>query len=211
MILTIIRHGETEGNRDKVIQGQLGGELTRRGILQAQALARRLSRDTFDAIYSSDLKRAVDTTNIITRLVGNPIICLVPELREKSYGIFQGRSLEEFERWRSSRENTQERWGVREQDGESLLELEIRLRSFLALIARSHHLDSILISAHGWVNQILLKVLLDLSWPGSLQLRQDNCCVNLLDWKGMGTAELLVLNSTSHLKGERVGTSHIYS
>ena len=59
--LIIVRHGETEWNIKSIRQGNLDSRLTEKGMAQAKALAQRLAREHFTALYSSDLGRAVQT------------------------------------------------------------------------------------------------------------------------------------------------------
>lgn len=89
MQLIAVRHGETVWNLGGRRMGQLDSPLTARGVAQGEALARRLARASIEAIYTSDLGRAVQTAEIISRATGRPII-IEPELRERHMGIFQG-------------------------------------------------------------------------------------------------------------------------
>ena len=57
----LVRHGETQGNLDDKAQGHLDVPLTETGRLQAKAVGKRLSDIEFDAVYCSDLERALDT------------------------------------------------------------------------------------------------------------------------------------------------------
>ena len=68
MKLIIVRHGETEWNTQDIAMGQLDSPLTLKGIQQAHAIAERLRRLSFCALYSSDLGRAVQTVNIIAEI-----------------------------------------------------------------------------------------------------------------------------------------------
>ena len=65
LTMYLARHGETEENRAQILQGQTGGHLTELGISQAHKLGEKLADEVFDAVISSPLKRAVDTTNIV--------------------------------------------------------------------------------------------------------------------------------------------------
>ena len=65
MILTLVRHGETIENKEKIIMGQLDGTLSELGIQQAKKLAERLKDERFDYIFSSDLARAANTAKEI--------------------------------------------------------------------------------------------------------------------------------------------------
>lgn len=87
--LILLRHGETEWNREGRYQGHLDSLLTAAGVAQAQALASRLQRQRFSALYSSDLGRAQHTAKIIAERTGHAVRC-EERLRERSLGIFQG-------------------------------------------------------------------------------------------------------------------------
>src|SRR5919109_944904 len=93
--LIIVRHGETEWNIKGIRQGNLDSALTEKGMLQAKALAQRLARESFTALYSSDLGRAVQTAQEIANLTAHDII-IDARLRERHLGIFQGLSGEEI-------------------------------------------------------------------------------------------------------------------
>ncbi|KAF7295587.1 Phosphoglycerate mutase-like protein [Mycena indigotica] len=87
----IVRHGETQENRDSIIQGQLDTELNKLGEQQAAQAARALKDVKFDAAYSSDLRRAVKTAETIVR-VGDQTVDIRKEdaLRERFMGTLQG-------------------------------------------------------------------------------------------------------------------------
>ncbi len=92
--LILIRHGQTEWNLQGRIQGHLHGELGALGKRQAEALAARLATISFEALYSSDLHRAVQTAEAIARKCGHAIHTDV-RLREKNYGDFEGLTMAE--------------------------------------------------------------------------------------------------------------------
>ena len=85
----VLRHGETEWNRDGLYQGHLDSPLTSAGLAQSRALAERLKRHHINALYSSDLGRAAATAQIIAGQTGHEIR-LDQRLREQNLGIFQG-------------------------------------------------------------------------------------------------------------------------
>ncbi|MDD2885006.1 MAG: histidine phosphatase family protein [Dechloromonas sp.] len=87
--LCLIRHGETEWNAERRIQGQIDIALNTTGLLQAEAAGRWLRNSGIEAIYASDLKRAWMTAQAIGRhLALQPVS--TPALRERRYGIFEG-------------------------------------------------------------------------------------------------------------------------
>ena len=87
--LYIARHGQTEENLQRILQGQMPGHLTAEGIQQAKELKERLQDIPFKCIYTSDLKRAVDTARIIYEPHSCPLI-EEPLLRERDFGIHTG-------------------------------------------------------------------------------------------------------------------------
>lgn len=87
--LYITRHGQTEENLRRILQGQMPGHLTQEGIHQAEELRERLKDIPFDCIFTSDLKRAKDSALIIALPHQCPII-EEPLLRERDFGIHTG-------------------------------------------------------------------------------------------------------------------------
>ena len=93
--LYLVRHGETYDNVDHIMQGQRQGELTDIGISQIEELATSLSGVHFDAIVSSDLKRAFDSAQILARHFVLPVQ-KNQLLRERDWGDFTGRYIPEL-------------------------------------------------------------------------------------------------------------------
>jgi broad specificity phosphatase PhoE len=92
--LWLIRHGETMYNQERRIQGRLDIPLNENGKEQARLLAEWMRTRPVDAVYASDLKRAVETAEAIARVHGltvNPL----QGLRERSFGEGEGISFEE--------------------------------------------------------------------------------------------------------------------
>ena len=96
-VILLIRHGETVWNRSGRVQGWADSRLTEAGVAQARALAERLGGDRLEGLISSDLGRARGTAAPIAGRLGIPIE-LDPALRERHYGILEGRTLGEIER-----------------------------------------------------------------------------------------------------------------
>jgi broad specificity phosphatase PhoE len=124
--LWLIRHGETDWNHIRRWQGHTDIPLNAAGIRQAATLARRLQRQTFDAVYSSDLGRT-RATAALAMPGATPI--LDPRLREMHFGSFEGKSWSEMSAgeqaeidawWENPYEN-------RIAGGESFRDLERRL------------------------------------------------------------------------------------
>ena len=134
--LLFVRHGESTWNLEGRFQGQLDPPLSKLGIIQAHAVARRVARDERPkAIISSPLIRALRTAELIAQACDVPLTT-DERLREISHGQWEGLLAaqvaaqwpEMMARWRERPER------VRFQGGESLADVRRRLNSFLAAI-----------------------------------------------------------------------------
>ena len=148
----IVRHGETEWNIANVRQGHLDSPLTEEGIAQARALARRLVREKFSLIYSSDLGRAMQTAQIIADATGHEVVADA-RLRERHMGIFQGLSSDEI------KEKFPEEYKLHRSlgpdyvipSGESVRQQVARNLAYLNEIAVKHLGEAIVVITHGGV------------------------------------------------------------
>ncbi len=160
--IIIIRHGETDYNKERRIQGWLNIPLNTVGHQQAEQAALLMAHQTIHALYSSDLTRAHQTALHISAKVGIEVK-LAPELRERDMGIFAGWAWEkepdevkdklwtEFEAARDS--------GVRDwkkHSGESIGDMSDRVSRFFRGIHQLHANQNIAIVSHGGtINRIL--------------------------------------------------------
>ncbi len=137
--LLLARHGETDWNRDGRWQGWADPPLNDTGRAQARALAAELESLEFDAVYSSDLKRAHETAEILAGPHGAPIV-VDPGLREIDIGSWSG----------LTRGEIAERFPDGERpDGESREQHGARVLAAVERIARAHPDGRILIVTHG--------------------------------------------------------------
>lgn len=88
--LYLVRHGETVDNAAHIMQGQTPGELNDKGIAQAEEVAARMADHPIDVFVSSDLKRSIQTCEIIARPHHAEVIT-TPLLRERDWGSFTGK------------------------------------------------------------------------------------------------------------------------
>jgi broad specificity phosphatase PhoE len=95
--LLLVRHGETDWNADGRLQGHTDRPLSEYGRRQARQLAGELEAEELEAIYSSDLRRARETAEIVGERLGLPVE-LDSDLREKNWGNWEGLSLVERDR-----------------------------------------------------------------------------------------------------------------
>lgn len=98
MELYLIRHGQTDWNREKRIQGTEDIPLNDTGRHQAAVCAQALSALPFEAIYTSPLSRAVETARIISDACRHAPVILEPGLTERDFGIGSGLTYEELHR-----------------------------------------------------------------------------------------------------------------
>jgi broad specificity phosphatase PhoE len=144
--LLLVRHGETDWNRDGRWQGHSDTHLNDSGREQAARLADEL--DGVDVIYSSDLARARETAEIVAERVDLPVH-LDPRLRERSFGAWEGKTGPEIE---SEFAAAHAKWlagGPGADDAEPFAEFAARVESFLAEVVARHPDETVLIVAHG--------------------------------------------------------------
>jgi broad specificity phosphatase PhoE len=94
--LVLLRHGQTDYNVGGRMQGHLDSLLTETGVEQAAAVAPEIARLMPDRLISSDLRRAVDTADLVAAACGRPVK-LDARLRETHLGEWQGRTVAEIE------------------------------------------------------------------------------------------------------------------
>ncbi|XP_062156932.1 phosphoglycerate mutase-like protein 4 [Alnus glutinosa] len=159
--IIVVRHGETEWNADGRIQGHLDVELNDAGRQQAAAVADRLSREpNISVVYSSDLKRAFETAQIIATSCGGLEVIKDPDLRERNLGDLQGLVLREATKLSPkaykaflNHKTDQEIPG----GGESLDQLYERCTSSLERLGRKHKGERVVVVTHGGVIRALYK------------------------------------------------------
>ena len=154
----IVRHGETDWNAARRIQGQTDIPLNATGHRQALAAARGLAKHQFAALYSSDLQRARDTAAAAAQLLQLAVIP-APGLRERHYGSFQGLTKAEAAQ---QRPDDFVRYHAREVDfsfghGESLSAFAKRIEATLNELAVRHPGQTLLLVAHGGVLDVIYR------------------------------------------------------
>lgn len=97
MKIIFVTHGEAIENAQGIIMGQLiGGKLSSLGKLQAHKLGEQLKNTEIDSVYCSDLSRAIETANEILKYHKNLKLNLSKELRERDFGMYQGKRKDEI-------------------------------------------------------------------------------------------------------------------
>ncbi len=192
LTLLLTRHGETTHNRDSLIQGSLDTALTSRGEDQAHALARYLRNVRVDAIYSSDLTRAVDTAQIILSGRGDIGLTTTDLIRERDFGRFTGEKYDTIDTDGASLAH----YLFYKQDicdgtnphitpkdgmpGETTEQVMLRTSAFYNLLLSKFENASILVVGHGFYNPYLLNNIFGIPLDQLVYFQQDNACVNQL-------------------------------
>ncbi|MES2887705.1 MAG: histidine phosphatase family protein [Pseudomonadota bacterium] len=212
-----IRHGETAWNVEGRIQGHLDVPLNAEGRWQAAQLAQALVPEGIDVVYTSDLRRALETAEAVVAVGGQPLVTDVG-LRERDFGEFQGQTFREVEQQLPAQA---ERWRLRDPEfepggGESLNTFYARCLSTATRLACAHPGQTIALVAHGGVLDCFYRAATHqaLQAPRSWQL--GNASINRLLYTGegftlVGWADVHHLEQTSRdddgpgRAGDRVG------
>lgn len=153
----VVRHGESTWNADGRYQGQTDVPLSHIGILQAAALAERLTGAHFDAVYTSDLARASRTADAVAeRLAGQPSVQPEPGLREIDVGDLGGLVLADIEARHPGylRDLRADPWGTRRPGGESMEDLFARCGAAFDRLRARHAGGRVLVFTHGGVVRV---------------------------------------------------------
>ncbi len=152
MGIYIVRHGQTEENNQKILQGHLPGTLTEQGKEQVRLAAESLAQRNVDykCIVSSDLKRAMDSASIIAERLNLPVVPM-EILRERDWGEYTGITIQEGK----AKYFHDGHWdfpGVAETD-EGIFE---RAKKALATLAEEYGDSNIIVVTHGQFARNLL-------------------------------------------------------
>ena len=197
--LIVVRHGETAWNVDTRIQGHLDIPLNDTGLWQARQLARALADEPVAAIYTSDLQRARATAQALADTTGAPLTP-EPDLRERSFGHFQGRTFAQIE---AELPEDALRWRKRDphyapEGGESLTALRERINATVHRLAARHPGELVVLVAHGGVLDVIYRLATgqEIQAPRTWQLA--NAAINRLLWTPQGLS-LVGWADTQHL------------
>jgi broad specificity phosphatase PhoE len=198
MKLIILRHGETVENKTGISQGQTPGTLTLTGINQAMRAGQRLKNEKIDIIYVSDLKRAVDTSKEITKYHLSVPVLFVPQLREMSKGIFDGKPKELVYSYQKS--TNLPIWDYQWEQGESLASVQKRMVDFCKKLLKKHQDETVLLVTHGAIIATFLLYLFKKSPKELKNLRPQNSAITIVDIFQNGNHQIHLLNCTKHLQ-----------
>lgn len=201
--LFLVRHGETKWNALGKFQGCKDIELSEEGLFQAKLLKDKFE-NSFDYIYSSPLKRALDTANIIC---SNKDIKpeIEPALREINFGEWEGLTQKEIKELYPENFN---HWKTDELiaplcGGDLSLKMaSIRASQAILRIVSTHKNKKIMIVCHGGIIKAGLVGLFDWKMTMYHQIILGNTCVSKLSFDDNLIPTIITLNDTSHLPSD---------
>jgi broad specificity phosphatase PhoE len=207
----LIRHGETVGNAERLIQGQtIGGKLTKHGIKQARALGKWAKTKRIAAVYSSPLSRAVETAKIA---FPNHKPILMDDLMEQDAGELSGKTVDEafktFHKMAVSKGGKQPERSIdyfllrygHEFGGESLADVQERGMKALETIAKANTGKTVAVISHGNLNKSVLCRITGMqpSYGYFCTMLQENACINAIVFDEQGKPSVVAINDTGHL------------
>jgi len=201
--LILVRHAEAEGNVNRIFHGWTDGDITLKGRIQAQRVAERLKDIHIDVLYSSSLKRTLETAEYISRVKGLPII-RTDKLKEINGGDWEGIPWDELpHKWPDEYytwENIPHKHKM--PNGESMEEFQQRLVEEIKKIISKEQGKTICIVTHGTAIKSLmcyfkhcdLEEMLNICW-------YDNTSITIVDYED-GKFSIVLEGDSSHLDKE---------
>ncbi len=210
MRILLVRHGETQWNREQRFQGQRDIPLNATGEEQAAKVAEFLATQPLQLAFSSPLKRPWATADAICSSHSNLILRPIPDLQEISHGDWEGKLQSEVE---AEYPGELEQWqrdpaSVQMPNGENLNQVWERTRlawqDILATTEAQFPQGTVVVVAHDAINKAAICQLFDLSPQAFWIFKQGNGAVTVIDYpEGKeGAPVLKVLNLTTHLSGQ---------
>jgi broad specificity phosphatase PhoE len=194
----LIRHGETAWNVDGRWQGQLDVPLSERGIQQAKALGTYLHGRPLTHVYTSDLKRAHVTAELIAQAIGAQVVTDV-RLREMHLGVLQGLTKPEIEsRYPHELTGMHDNWLDHQvEQGESRRMVQTRAIAVLDEAALHHPTKEVALVAHGGVIRAMMQRLFGAVFE-AMHKPIENTSLTTLALKS-GKWEIVAFAETPHL------------
>jgi probable phosphoglycerate mutase len=185
--ICIIRHGETDWNVEKRIQGHTDVPLNETGRAQAMAMAFNAAHQRFQAIYSSDLARTVETAKLLAQREEQQVK-LLPQLRERHYGVFQGITAEEGA---ARCPAAYAHYVARDlnydfETGESLLGFAERVSEGIDWLVRHHSGQTIAAVSHSGVLDVVYRRATGRPLHTPRDFKIPNCALNWFHFDGQG-------------------------
>ncbi|RYF44086.1 MAG: histidine phosphatase family protein [Comamonadaceae bacterium] len=197
--LILIRHGETEWNRELRFQGHVDVGLNATGLEQARRLALRLSGEPAHRVYSSDLMRARQTADPVGQTLGLAALT-DPALREQNFGEVDGMRVDDI---KAQHPQAWEGWLRFEEDycmplGETTRQFHGRVMDAVHRLVASHPNETLVIVTHGGVLDMIYRTARSLGLNGPRQSEIPNAGLNRVRMRD-GTIDILAWADVAHL------------
>ncbi|HSW04199.1 histidine phosphatase family protein [Aquabacterium sp.] len=200
--LIVIRHGETDWNRQHRFQGQIDVPLNATGLAQAERLGERLADETIDVLVASDLQRAHSTAQALARRRSQTVQA-EPLWREQAFGVLEGLDVPTI---RSQHAPLWDQWVRHEADyalpggGESNRGFFARVMQALRATVAAHAGARIAVVTHGGVLDMLWRAARAQPLHGPRTCEIPNTGINRLRWTG-DALQILSWAEADHLHG----------
>lgn len=196
----LVRHGETDWNREEVFRGRIDVKLNATGLRQAEETGKALTGMSIATVYTSPLSRAKITAEKIAQ---SQKVSVVEEegFTDVHFGEWQGLPLREvrerfpdlYDTWKNEPQK------VKFSGGESLKEMAERSRGALLRLTEKHPEGTVCIVSHRVICKVMILNMLELPLSRFWNIRQDTCAINIFVYQdGVWTVERI--NDTCHLK-----------
>jgi len=191
--ILLIRHGQTDWNRDRRIMGRKPVPLNSAGRKEARHLAKALKGIPIDAIYTSPVKRAVETAEHL--LDGRKVkVRHAEEMAEIDYGLWIGKTFEEVIPEKAFHVYHKTPREAQAPGGEHMKDVYERTIRFIEKIRRRHKKGRVVVVSHADVIKTVLVHYLGMDWNDLLKFRIDNTSISLL-WFHKDRARVMAINS----------------
>ncbi len=181
--LYLVRHGELVTSAQWLYVGHMEAMLNDAGRRQISLMAQRLAPEPVDVLLASDLKRTMESAEIIGRVIGRAPEP-VPAFREVNLGLWEGMSRDQIiAKYPDDFElRTRDIVKYRIPGGESFADVRDRVIPQLDAVLERHRGKNILLVAHGGVNRIILCHALGLDLSRMTHIDQTYGCLNIIDY-----------------------------
>lgn len=196
----LIRHGETVWNKEKRYQGWTDIELSENGQLQAELLGKRFQNLKIDAVYSSPLKRALETAQPVADAAGLSVVA-DEHFKEINFGLWEGGTVEQLTK----------KYGKEFSDffespfeypfpGEgSFVHVAKRSMEGFQLLLKKHEGQSIVIVSHGGLLRVLMITLMGMDISFYRKTWLNNTSITTIDMIDENPL-LYTLNDSAHME-----------
>ncbi len=198
--ILLVRHGQTEANLKRLLQGWEDTPLTELGVRQAEALRSRLATERLDRVITSDLARAESTAHILMSGRKPPYLA-TSLIRERAFGKMELASVDEWDKLKipfGERHYTE----LTPDGGESFRDLRLRVQHFVGTLSSVVEGEQVLVVGHSTWNKHLVAELLRVPDENYGLINQSNCGISCMVrdaetglWRG------IYINDVSHLSG----------